>query len=318
MNFCGDCGTKLVGGACASCTAKSTSGLSAESLEKSLSALESLSKGVRPAEAKSNEGDNRKAKDMNDAAVDETHDRGKVGEGDSEEEPKTARDIEGKAKGKPKGTSFGTGKVGKGGFVPPDEEEFEDPREREEEEEEEEQQGGGRGAAPMPFKSASKKKAKKSFADDLLEHDDVRKAVDVSDFLEGLVYEFSEYTDSLRDDVAKSLAFAGYQQKFNIGLAKALGEIGEFVKSLKAEVAVIAKSPAGTRKSDTSAAAIEKSFDGGNATKNELTKSQKATKLAALMEAGDTSIQPLDVVRAEMEGFVKPEHQAKLGIENKQ
>lgn len=301
MNFCGECGTKLVSGACAGCTAKSTSGLSAESLEKSLAALEDLSKGVRPAEAASKEEDNKEAKELVSAAVKQAKKYGAKGEGESEEEPKTKRGVESAIKG----------------FMPPEEEEEEeDPRKRREEEEEAEEAGMG-GGEPE-FKSA-KKKAKKSFADELVEQEPVRKAVDVSEFLESLVYQLGDYTDSLRDDVNKSLKFGAYQQKYNVGLAKALGEIGTLLKGLTEQVAVIGKTPASVRKSDQSAVVIEKSFAGNNANaNNNLSKSEIAQKLMALMESGDKSVEGIDIIRAESTGLLKPEHRTKLGLDSQQ
>jgi hypothetical protein len=297
--FCQNCGTKLVDGGCASCTSKSTNGLSMESLEKSLATLEELSKGVRPAEGKISDSDKRTAKKVAEEVKEQVKGYGDHGEGDSEEEPKTTKNVESAAK--------------KGGFVPPDaEEEEEDPRRREEEEEEEEQQ---QAAPQMPFKSAGKK-AKKSFADELIENEPVRKAVDVSDFLEGVVYQLGEMTDGLRGDVHKSLKFAGYQQNFNVGLAKAMVELGSIVKSLTEQVERMGKTPAGIRKSEQTAAALEKSFDSGNAATNgTLTKSQMASKLTALWEAGDTSVSPADILRADSEGYVKPELREKIGLE---
>lgn len=301
-NFCGECGTKLVEGACGSCTAKSTSGISAESLEKSLAALEDLSKGVRPAEAPDKKEDEKGAKELVSAGVKQAKKYGAKGEGESEEEPKTKRGIESAIKG----------------FVPPpddeDDDEDDDPRKRREEEEEAEEAGMG---GEPEYKSA--KKAKKSFADELVEQEPVRKAVDVSEFLESLVYQLGDYTDSLRDDVNKSLKFGAYQQKFNVGLAKALAELGTLVKGLTEQVAVIGKQPAAIRKSDQSAATIEKSFVGDNANKNNnLSKSEVAQKLMALMEAGDKSVTDIDVVRAETTGLLKPEHRTKLGLDTQQ
>lgn len=303
MNFCGECGNKLAGGACATCTSKSTSGLSAESLEKSLAALEDLSKGVRPAEAPDKEEDNKPAKELISAAVKQAKKYGAKGEGESEEEPKTKRGVESAIKG----------------FMPPEEEgeeEEEDPRKRREEEEEAE---AGMGGGEPEFKSAKSKKAKKSFADELVEQEPVRKAVDVSEFLESLVYQLGDYTDNLRDDVNKSLKFGAYQQKFNVGLAKALGEVGSLIKGLSEQVAIIGKTPANVRKSDQNLASIEKSFAGNNTNENNnLSKSEIAQKLAALMESGDKSVESFDVIRAETTGLLKPEHRTKLGLDSNQ
>lgn len=297
MNFCSVCGTKLVDGACQSCANKSTAGLSVETLEKSLEALESLSKGVRPAEAKAGEKDEKSAKEHVEAAKEQAHKYGAKGEGDSEEEPKTKRGVESAAKG---------------GFVPPDEDGDYDGDGDDDREEEEE----GRPCPPnMPMKSA-KKSAKKSFTDDMLEQEPIKKAVDVSDFLESVVIQLGEYTDSLRSDIAKSQAFAGYQQQFNIGLAQAMSELGKGLTVLAEKVEAMGKTPAAVRKSDQSAAAIEKSFAGGDSKQNNtLTKSQMANKLFELMEAGDKSITPADVVAADSTGSVRPELRTKLGIE---
>jgi hypothetical protein len=292
MNFCGNCGSKMTDGSCGACTEKSTNGLSMETLEKSLEALESLSKGVRPAEAKKGEGDERTAKKVVEDAKDQAHKYGDKGEGDSEEQPKSKKGVESAAKG---------------GFVPPDEEQFEGDEDGEEE--------GQKCPPQMPMKSAGKK-AKKSFSDEALEQEPIKKAVDVSEFLEGLVYQLGEFNDELRSDVNKSIEFAGYQQKFNVGLAKALGEVGTFMKSLAEKVETVGKTPAAVRKSDQTAATIEKSFAGGNATtNNNLTKGQIANKLLELMDAGDKSITESDVVRAEASGAVRAELRAKLGIE---
>lgn len=300
MNYCGMCATKLVDGGCPTCTAKSTNGLSMETLEKSLETLESLSKGVRPSEATGGEEQGgTSAKEHNKKAVDQAHKYGKKGEGDSEEQPKTKKNIESAAKG---------------GFVPPgaeDEDEERDPRE-EEEEMMEQQQG------QPEFKSAKGKKAKKSFADDAMDYDGVRKAVDVSPFLEGITAQIGETMDEVRSEVEKSLNFASYQKSYNIGLAKSLIELGNVVKSLAVTVSELSKSPSGQRKADTSAAAIEKSFANGNANgEQKLTKSQIAGKLADLMQAGDTSITESDVLRADTAGLVRPELIEKLGL-NKQ
>lgn len=296
MKFCGECATKLVDGVCSTCTAKSTNGLSMESLEKSLETLESLSKGVRPAEAKGGEEQgNTSAKEHNKKAVDQAHKYGKKGEGDSDEQPKTKRGVESAVKG----------------FVPEEEEEV-DPREEEERELEEEM--AERGGKPE-FKSAGKK-AKKSFADEAQEYEGVRKAVDVSPFLEGITAQIGETIDSLREDVAKSNSFASYQRNFNMGLAGALNELANIVKGLTTIVEEIGKNPATVRKSDSSAAAIEKSFANGNAGgEQKLTKSQIANKLSQLMAAGDTTITELDVLRADSTGSFRPELAEKLGIE---
>lgn len=298
--FCGECATKLVDGACASCTAKSTSGINIESLEKSLSALESISKGVRPAEAKAGEADEADPKEKQTRQVKQTKKYGAKGEGESEEEPKTERGIE---------------SATKGGFPGPDGDGDydgdEDPEERRRREmmAAEEEQGG-----EPEFKSAkSKKKAKKSFADELVESEQVAKAIDVSDFLEELVYKIAEGHDGLSHEVAKSTRFASYQQGFNVGLAKAMSELGTLVKSLVEKVEVIGKEPATVRKSDLQV--VEKSFaQGEKAAEQTLSKSQIASKLLELQQAGDTSISANDIIRAESTGTYRAELKSKLGI----
>jgi hypothetical protein len=299
--FCGECATKLVDGACTSCAAKSTSGINIESLEKSLDALESISKGVRPAEAKAGEKNDDDAKESQGKVVKQVKKYGAKGEGDSEEEPKTKRGIESAAKGGFPGPGMPPGAPGG--------EEEEDPEERRRRELMEEEEGGGE----PEFKSA-KKKAKKSFAEELVEQEQVAKAIDVSDFLEELVYKIAEGHDALSNEVSKSTRFASYQQNFNVGLAKAMGEFGTLVKNLAIKVDEIGKQPAAIRKSDLSV--VEKSFAEGDKTNNEqtLTKSQMASKLLELQQAGDKEIQVNDIIRAESTGTVRPELKAKLGL----
>lgn len=299
MNFCGQCGTKLVDGGCGSCTAKSANGLSMETLEKSLTQLESLSKGVRPNEAKAETIEDVTAAEHNKKAIEQRHKWEKnKGEGESEEEPKTKRGVESAAKGFPPPG---------GGDDMYGEEEERDPREEDERDEEPE------------FKSAkSKKKTKKSLADDILENEEVSKAVDVTPFLKEVVETLSDSHDSLASTVSKSIAFSRYQKEFNIGLAKALNEMSNVVKGLVAKVDELGKSPAAQRKSDTSAVVIEKSFANGDAEgKNQLTKGQIASKLLSLMEAGDASITEADILRAESTGAVRPNLMEKLGLSGK-
>lgn len=305
--FCGDCGTQLANGSCSSCANKSVSELGLESLEKALTDLESVAKGVRPSEAPAPKVDVRDLEQVTEQARKQVREYGDHGEGDSEEEPETEKDVESRVKGK-----GSTKKVfGKGGFMPPppqgqDEEDPEEEERRREEEEAEER--------PMPFKSA-KGKAKKSMADDLMENDNVRKAVDVSPFLEGLTTKIIDSYDSLQDDVNKSLAGWSYQQKYNVGLAKALGELGSLVKGLTDVVNALSKTPVGTRKGDVSV--VEKSFAGNGEAAPDgqtLNKGAIAQKILALKESGDTSITDMDVLRAESTGLVTPEIQKKLGL----
>jgi hypothetical protein len=119
-------------------------------------------------------------------------------------------------------------------------------------------------------------------------------------------------TDSLRSDVSKSINFAGYQQQFNVGKAKAMQEMGSLLKSLSATVESLGKTPAAVRKSEQSVAAIEKSFAGGSATNDTLTKSQIAAKLTELWEAGDKTITEADIIRAESTGYVPDALKAKV------
>jgi hypothetical protein len=300
MNFCGDCGNKLTNGACATCTAKSASGINIESLEKSLETLESISKGVRPAEAKQGEKEEQDPEQKQAAQVKQTKKYGAKGEGDSEEEPKTKRGIESAAKGGFPGP--GPEMDGDGDFDGDEE----DPRERRRREMEME--------GEPEFKSAKGKKAKKSLADDLLESEEIAKAVDVSDFLEELVYKTAEAQDSLSAEVSKSIRFNSYQREFNVGLAKAMSEFGTLIKSLVDKVEEIGKQPAGIRKSDLTV--VEKGAAEPNADNksNTLSKSQVAEKLLALQQAGDKSIEANDILRVEIDGFLKPEHKTKLGI----
>jgi hypothetical protein len=304
MKFCGECGTKLVDGACAGCTAKSINGLDVESLEKSLATLENISKGVRPAEAKKgDEGDVDKPSAHQEKIVKQVKKYGAKGEGDSEEEPKTKRGIESAAKG-----GF-PGPMGEGGAPGEGEE---DPEEEMEERKRREREMAMEGEPE--FKSAKGKKAKKSFAEELMQSDEVSKAVDVSDFLEELVYKSSESIDELRGDIEKSLQFHNYQQRFNVGLAKAFNEMGSLVKGLVQVIETIGKQPAGQRKSDVGV--IEKGLAGGPADSDKtiLTKSQKAEKLIALREGGDKTITDMDIISADSSGFVRDDLKAKLGI----
>lgn len=306
--YCQHCGTKLADGVAHECAAtKSAKGLDFETLEKSIEALESVAKGVRPKEAPKEKEDKRTARQLVDDVEDEVVKYGDRGEGESEEEPESERGIE---------------RETKKGFPPPpmpgeeseDEEEAEEEQARERAREAEAEEAR---ANAMPFKSAKKsaKKAAKSFADTAAESDNVRKAIDVSDFLSDLVYTIAEHTDSLTESVEKSLDGFVYQQRFNQAMASAMKQMGELIKGLSEQVQGIGKQPAATRKSDVSATVVEKSFANANPASNDtLSKSQIAAKLMTLMESGDKSVTDQDVIRAETTGLIRPELREKVGL----
>jgi len=297
--YCGDCAAELVDGACGSCAAKSASSINIESLEKSLATLESISKGVRPADAKQGEKEDDDPEQHQSSVVKQVKKYGAHGEGETEEEPKTKRGIESAVKGAFPGPPMPP-QYGDGG---------EDPEEEERRRREEEMEGRGE----PEMKSAKSKKAKKSFADELMEEEVVAKAVDVSDFLEELVYKIAEAQDEVTSEVSKSVRFASYQQSFNVGLAKAMSELGSLIKSLAEKVEVIGKQPAAIRKSDLTI--VEKSLGAGETKNTTVSKSQAAERLFELKKSGDASIEDKDILRAEVDGFIKPEHKKKLGIE---
>jgi hypothetical protein len=312
--FCGDCGNKLADGKCKGCTAKSVNGLSTESLEKSLQLLEDMAKGVRPGLAKEGKKDKRTPEQANDDAVDQLarHAKETETEGESTEEPETTKDVENAkfVKGFP------------GGANPAEYEDDEDDQDFDRDEDGEDEDN-----PRFPVKSAAKKTkksaAKKSLADSLLGDKEVRNAVDVSGFLKSITDHLVEAIDSQTASVNKSLQvtnksleFASYQKGFNQVLAKSLVGLVEIIKSQNAEIVKLGGQPAGQRKSDLAAAPIEKSFNVGETPTGEtLSKAQAAERLLGLRAAGDTSITSLDISRAESNGFLKPEHKVKLGIQ---
>lgn len=320
MNYCGKCGSKLADGACGNCAAKSTSSLSFESLEKSLNALEDISKGVRPKEAKKTDKRKVTAREQVEEVQDQVHSYGDHGESESEEEPPSEHDAEEDAE-----------KGFKPEFRAEDEEEQIGPNSADEDAENETQdedideerrardeEDEGEGPGRRFERSASKKKAKKSLAEDAYDSSAaVQKAIDISPFLTDIVETLSDHLDQIRYDVAKSHTQFGYQRDFNYALAKALKEMGSRVKNLTSAVNAMGKQPAGIRKSDVHV--VEKSFANGSQGES-LTKSQMAANLASKMEAGDKSISTDDVLRVELYGEdgLRPELREKAGLTNKQ
>ena len=146
--------------------------------------------------------------------------------------------------------------------------------------------------------------------------DNVRKALEVSDFLEGLVSNITSVLSSQKDSINKSINATNESQELLVksfeGMAKAQvavlelqTELAKSVKAIADRMDAMEKSPV-VRKSISSPQSLqvlEKSFQGNKGTKvaqESLTKSQALVKLTDLCKSDSSFVQ--DVLALESTG----------------
>lgn len=142
----------------------------------------------------------------------------------------------------------------------------------------------------------------------------MRKAIEVSEFLEGLVEGVSNVLANRIGRLEKSFAtLAATQKVTNEVLAKSMKGVVDQMRGdreeLKKSFATFGSAPVSGRKSFANATVLEKSFVGNDGTAGKyesLTKSQKAEMLSDLLIKGQPGIQAADVVNVETTGIIPP------------
>lgn len=174
-----------------------------------------------------------------------------------------------------------------------DEEESEDESDSEDEEEEEVTQ--------------------KSFNDFVAESEELSKGVEVSDFLAEFTRVYGAITDTLRNDVNKSLQTSEHvsnilAKSFN-AIMKSQNELAKSIQELSERLDSVERQPVG-RKAQVSI--MEKSFNhsaGLEEGKQELSKSEKLEKLSNMAINGQNGVTISDVIQFESTGTLRPELQ---------
>ncbi len=172
------------------------------------------------------------------------------------------------------------------------------------------------------------------FTEDLInDNEDIQKAVEVSDFLAALVDKVGEAIDGIRqaqterlDAIEKSL-FKATEANQNIALSivdtlkKSFQSVADRTdrqtedlrKSVEALNNELAKQPLRTPKSKTTV--LQKSFEGGEGEKKEMSKDQILKSLTSMFERGDPAVTSMDIVRFESGGSLSPHLIKKLTSE---
>lgn len=145
-------------------------------------------------------------------------------------------------------------------------------------------------------------KVEKSFAAQATEaSDEIKKGVEVSDFLEHFVSETGDYMDGLSTKITKSIEL---NHELLTGLTDVIKSFGAEITSLKEQVAAFGDAPA------TGAKAIRKGIQRFEEESVELTKSQIVDKLGDMIQKGIARTS--DMLYFETTGRLRPELAAKM------
>lgn len=153
----------------------------------------------------------------------------------------------------------------------------------------------------------------KSFNDFVAESEELSKGVEVSDFLAEFTRVYGAITDTLRDDVNKSLQTSEHvsnilAKSFN-AIMKSQNELAKSIQELRERLDSVERQPVG-RKAQVSI--MEKSFNhsaGLEEGKQELSKSEKLDKLSNMAINGQNGVTISDVIQFESTGTLRPELQ---------
>lgn len=153
----------------------------------------------------------------------------------------------------------------------------------------------------------------KSFNDFVAESEELSKGVEVSDFLAEFTRVYGAITDTLRDDVNKSLQTSEHvsnilAKSFN-AIMKSQNELAKSIQELSERLDSVERQPVG-RKAQVSI--MEKSFNhsaGLEEGKRELSKSEKLDKLSNMAINGQNGVTISDVIQFESTGTLRPELQ---------
>lgn len=158
----------------------------------------------------------------------------------------------------------------------------------------------------------------KSFNDYVEENEDITKALEVSDFLSEFTRIHGAVIDGLRGDVEKSLntstqtstvlakSFNAIMKSQN-ALAESQKELSKSIQGIQERLDHVEKQPVG-RKAQISV--MEKSFNhsaGIEEVSEEMSKSEKLSKLSDMVMAGENGVTINDVVSYESSGTLRPE-----------
>jgi hypothetical protein len=147
----------------------------------------------------------------------------------------------------------------------------------------------------------------KSVADEVLEDEDVEKALEVSEFLTSITNQLCDGLESFEDRLNKSLDDG---DEFKKAVTEGISTIAKAVKVLGAKVEKYGDQPAGVRKSVTTAVeAVEKSADGADEDSDSEVGAVEQTErvckgLELMFDEGD-QIAGDDLIKAESEGLHK-------------
>lgn len=153
----------------------------------------------------------------------------------------------------------------------------------------------------------------KSFNDFVAESEELSKGVEVSDFLAEFTRVYGAITDTLRNDVNKSLQTSEHvsnilAKSFN-AIMKSQNELVKSIQELSERLDSVERQPVG-RKAQVSI--MEKSFNhsaGLEEGKQELSKSEKLEKLSNMAINGQHGVTISDVIQFESTGTLRPELQ---------
>lgn len=152
-------------------------------------------------------------------------------------------------------------------------------------------------------KDEDEEKVEKSFVKKATsESEELKKGVEVSDFLAELVNQIGESVDSTNHLVKSQ------QRETNkniVELAKSLKGIGEALSGVMERIEAVEKTPVSPRKSVLSKS--EKGVQRFEDVEVEMSKSQILNKMTNLVEKGDPSVNADDVIRFESTGRMRPE-----------
>jgi hypothetical protein len=167
--------------------------------------------------------------------------------------------------------------------------------------------------------NANEEEQEKSFAEKAVESsENLRKAIEVSDFLSDLVEEVGKAIDGLKsevrgrlDGIEKSLADAGnLRAQVTEAFSMSMKGLLDLVKSssvnledLKKSIDELGSQPVHGRKSKLTV--LEKSFN-ANENENTLTKSQILSTLTEMVISGQEGVTANDIVRFESGGSLNP------------
>ncbi len=134
------------------------------------------------------------------------------------------------------------------------------------------------------------------------ESDDIKKGMEVSDFLSDMITQVGESIDNM-NELMKSEVTGVHEAVKEI--AKSLKDVGEATLQLTQRMTEIEKTPIGVRKSVLTH--LEKGIARFGEGDKELNKSQVLTKMVGLVEKGGTIVTTDDVISFENSGKIRPE-----------